>query len=568
MYKVKQHITNLLVIILLLTIPSIVEGATLSDKAENVPTNKEWKITFNYPVVESSVVNNIYITNSQNVKQNITYTVIDNSVIVHPPKEGYEQGKSYTLHITNNILGKVGTLTKKLNQPITKPFTVEQARYSVVQLQTDGTYSEVDRYDTFNTANANLKANEAIMLGNTYVKIPDGYAITKGLTVYYKQPTFTTRYEYGGIATDTELKYLDATEQYVTVEVAGQTMYVKPSDVTLIPTAVAKGVSYYYADRTGLYHRVYRHTKQSYDGSYLIGEKPAFLVEGAKYTSTDSVNFYDANGKHVGESYSYFQYLSPRVPTSYTAEQLDQYIVDILADRQNTGLAKYANASTKSRLIGLGSKLKTVEKEQRLNALLILSLAIHESDYGMSCHAQNYNNLFGLNVTDNNATCSTTVNKTAAKYFLKLDVNIADLANRLNTYYLNPAKMSDFRYNGVALGGKINGMNVRYASDPYWGAKTAGHMYRIDSALGSQDYKKYQLGITTRDLVSVRTAPNGDRAYQYKIDGTIKYLNLMPITLSNTPSTDPGWHRLVSELPTSEADVYTVLENVRIVNTH
>ncbi len=74
------------------------------------------------------------------------------------------------------------------------------------------------------------------------------------------------------------------------------------------------------------------------------------------------------------------------------------------------------------------------------------------------------------------------------------------------------------------------GINVRYASDPYWGAKTAGHMYRIDTALGSKDYQQYKVGITTQKEVSVRKDPevingtNNNRAYQYKLDWTIKRL--------------------------------------------
>ena len=42
----------------------------------------------------------------------------------------------------------------------------------------------------------------------------------------------------------------------------------------------------------------------------------------------------------------------------------------------------------------------------------------------------------------------------------------------------------------------------------------------------------------------------------------------MPITLSNTPSEEPDWLRVISELPGDGADLYTKTENVSIVDTH
>ncbi|MEL3962936.1 glucosaminidase domain-containing protein [Lysinibacillus endophyticus] len=556
---------------LLLMIPSFVSASTLSDKVEDVATDKEWRITFNYPVDGNTVNNNsIYVTDSQNVKQDVTYSVNGKTVTVHPPSKGYENGKAYTLHITKAVSGMVNNKIKPLNQTISKPFKIAEGGYSVVTIQTDGTSTEVANYKTFEEANRNLKANQGIMKNGEYLKIPSGIVSTNVLTVYYGDTAF--KKDYGGIAANNELAYVDSTEDYVKVNVAGQEMYVKHKDVKLIPAPNVK--SYYTANNTGLYHYVYRPNTGKYDGAYLIGKKPNFMTNGEKYYSVDGINFYDTSGNFVGKSYSYFQYVSPRVSTSYTAAQLDQYIASVLQERQSTGQSKYANATTKSQLIGLGTKLKALEKEKRLNALFILSLAIHESDYGMSCHAQYYNNLFGLNVPDHNDSCSSVVDKDSPKYFTSIDKNINDFINSINSTYFNPLKMGDYQYNGVALGNKMIGMNVRYATDPYWGSKTAGHMYRIDQALGGKDYKKYQVGITTTEQVSVRTepivinTPPTNRAYQYLVYGSIKRLDKMPITLSNTPSEDSKWYRVISEIPTSDADLYTVVENVEVVPTH
>ena len=570
----KSYFVSLLVAFFILAPLTIVHASDLTAEVTDIEVNKPWTITFNLPVVESSVnANSIYVLNSKNEKQVVTSTVKDQVVTIHAPKDGYKYGQSYTLHVTTDVLGQSGKDIKSLTQSITKPFTAEKA-YVVVTIQKDGTSVPVANFNTFNEANASLQDHQGIMLNDKYVKIPTGFVATntKAVTLIYKEEDFKN--EYTGVTTDTELVYVDATENYVKVKAFGQDMYVKQEDVTLIPTAAAKGQSYYLADEEGLWHHIYHHHRNKKDGAYLIGKKPDFLKKGVKYFSTDGVTFTDESGKIVGKGLAYFQYLSPRVPTSYSASQLDAYITSQLTEKEGSGLAKYANASTKSTIIGLGTTLKTIEKDHRINALFILSLAIHESDFGMSCHAQNYNNLFGLNVTDTNDTCSTNVDTTSSKYYPSIEANIKALVKKLNTNFLNPLSMQDYRYNGLALGNKLIGMNVRYASDPYWGAKIAGHLYRIDQALGSKDYKKYAIGFTTQKYVSVRTGPvikNGDntnRAYQYLPVSAIKQLERMPITLSNTPSETTGWYRIISELPNGTTDLYTSIDNVRIETTY
>ena len=571
----KWQMICLLVALFILAPLTVVNASSLTAEVKDVPVNKTWTITFNHPVIESSITeNSIYVMNSNNVKQKVKTVVTGKIVTIHPPEAGYEVNQKYTLHITDDVLAQVGTATKSLKKPIIKPFTTTGGGYVVVNIKADGTYSPVANYVTFDEAEASLQEDQGIMLNNKYIKIPSGFVATntKAVTNFYNKEDF--KYDYAGVAKDTELVYVDATANYVKVDAAGQHMYVKHADVTLIPNVAAKGQSYYIADDKGLWHHIYHHHSGKYDSAYLIGKKPSFLKNGVKYYSTDGAKFYDANGTFIGESYAYFQYVSPRVPTSYSAAELDQYIIKELQAREKSGNAKYANATTKSPLKGLGATLKTIEQEKNINALFILSLAIHESDYGMSCHAQNYNNLFGLYVTDSNDACSTNVDTSSKKYFKSIEENITAFVTRLNTEYLDPLNMIVYQYNGVALGNKMIGINVRYASDPYWGAKTAGHMYRIDTALGSKDYQQYKVGITTQKEVSIRKEPivkNGNennRAYQYKLDWTIKRLDQMPITLSNTLSEETGWLRVVSELPTDNTDLYTSTENVRIVPTH
>lgn len=573
MYSFKKWHTGFLLAILFILAPlSTANAAALTDEATDVPVDKEWTITFNFPVIESSVIpDSIYVMNSKKEKQAVTVSVKDDVVTVQAPKTGYELSQTYTLHIPADVSGQVGKEVKSLKQSITKPFTITEA-YVVVTIDDHGKFSAVSNHRTFDEANASLQSNQGIMLNGKYVKIPSGFATTNTQTVtkIFKEPTFISRYQYTGVAVDTELIYVDATANHVKVNVSGQEMYVKHEDITLIPTVAAKKKSYYIANEKGLWHYIYHHHTGTYDSAYLVGKKPEFLNEAVKYYSVDGANFTTEDGKVAGEGYAYFQYLSPRVPTNHSATELDAYIDDQLTAKEQTGEIRYINATTKSPLKNLGTTLKSIEKERRINALLILSLAIHESDYGMSCHAQNYNNLFGLTVPDNDTKCSTDIDITSDKYFATVMDNITALVNQLNTNYLDPLNMQEYRYNGVALGNKMIGMNVRYASDPYWGAKTAGHMYSIDKELGSKDYKKHELGFTATAEVSIRTEPiiNYNRAYQYKIYQTIKRLDKMPITISTTPSETTDWLRVISELPKDGSDLYTTTNNVRIKYTY
>ena len=205
------------------------------------------------------------------------FSVNDHVVTVHAPKAGYQLGQTYTLHITEEVLGQGNNEKKALKQPITKPFTVTEG-YVVVNILENGEYSPVANYVTFDEANANLQENQGIRLNDKYVKIPAGFVATnpKAVTILYKKPTFTGGFEYAGVSVDTELLYVDATENYVVVNGFGQDMYVKHEDVTLIPTAAAKGQSYYKADENGLRHYIYHHHQGKYDGAILSVKNQTF----------------------------------------------------------------------------------------------------------------------------------------------------------------------------------------------------------------------------------------------------------------------------------------------------
>ena len=139
-----------------------------------------------------------------------------------------------------------------------------------------------------------------------------------------------------------------------------------------------------------------------------MGKAPSFLTAGNTYYSWDGGVFYNTTGQEVGTAYQYFNYLPARTVSSYTAEELDQYIDHRLAERESlytsnpTLYIRYKDATEISKIKGLGTYIKEAESKYKINALLILSMAIHESDFGMSTISQEQNNLFGIKAYDSN----------------------------------------------------------------------------------------------------------------------------------------------------------------------
>ena len=226
-----------------------------------------------------------------------------------------------------------------------------------------------------------------------------------------------------------------------------------------------------------------------------------------EYYSWDGATFTDKEGKNVGTYYQYFNMLPIRTSTNYTAAELDAIIMANLEQREGlyksspSANACYKDATTKSKLVGLGEALKEVEATHKMNALMILAWAISESDFGMSTIALTKNNLFGIQAYDNNIS--------AAKSYSKAEDSIVDLSDSfVNKNYV---PLTGDYANGGMLGNKARGMNVRYATDPYWGQIIAGHIYLLDKAAGGKDFSNnespYSLYETTSDILNVRSTP-------------------------------------------------------------
>ncbi|WP_318241674.1 S-layer homology domain-containing protein [Sporosarcina quadrami] len=371
-------------------------------------------------------------------------------------------------------------------------------------------------YTTYEDALAVYNASssiDVIQKGSKIIKMKAGRAFgsnnKKQLTSLYSNSSLRDEVTY--IQKGREMKYIGSGGDYVIVELAGTTFYAKHSEVDLVPSDLVTGYDYYMVDSNSiLTHYTYDNLSKT-RGIYSIGPVPP-TMPAATYTSLDGVHFTEVGSRKVYTHYPYFQFQSVRQPTSYSAAELDAYIQYALQDRQSTGAKRYANATVNSKLIGLGTYLKSVEETYRVNAMFILATAIHESDYGISDNAQKKNNIFGIKVFDSSpemgevyATPENSINAFIQRY--------------MNLNYANPLGAHS---NGAVPGNKAVGFNVKYASDPNWGSKIAGHMWKMDKFLGNRDYKQVQLGsinYTGKEGVNVRTSPEvsyDNKLFTYK----------------------------------------------------
>ena len=294
---------------------------------------------------------------------------------------------------------------------------------------------------------------------------------------------------------------------------AGVTGTVDASEVELVDyTDVADNVSYYMVSGGKLIHYISYNLNSSPTSSVNNGPAPSYLSDGTKYYSYDGHYFYTdyetmiadyqsgSNGSLAVNSgdafYNYFQFLDMNSSTNYTGSELD----DILESKIS---------SSSSKLLGTGELFVKYQNEYSVNALLSLGIAVNESAWGTSSICMNKNNLFGLNAVDTSPGQS-------ANYFASVEDCIREFMSEwMADGYLSS---SDWRNHGEYLGNKAAGINVSYASDPYWGEKAAAIAWELDEAGGSHDYLGISSGNTDDSSSDNTEVPETD----------------------NTPSTDTG----------------------------
>ncbi len=280
------------------------------------------------------------------------------------------------------------------------------------------------------------------------------------------------------------------------------------NDYQIVPLAWVKAGNYYVVTSNSIRHYLIKdiYTEATSPYSIELGPKPEMLKEGTYY-SYDGKYFYQnrlsmlQDYKENGHSravnkdqpyYNYYMYLPQHSRTTYSASDIDAYIRNQLRYTATTfdEYEDILNNRYLSKLYGQGTFLYNAQQYYGVNAITMLGITRNESASGRSRIAIDKNNGFGDGAVDSDA-------YRAAKTYATFANTIYAYAHNLFTYgYSDPY---DWRYNGSVLGNKGVGMNVRYASDPYWSEKAAQYYYQFDYA--QSDYNFYQLGVTTEDVV-------------------------------------------------------------------
>lgn len=292
--------------------------------------------------------------------------------------------------------------------------------------------------------------------------------------------------------------------KYVYFIQAGVKGKVATSEVEVLDyndTEKVKSVSYYHVKDGKLYHYG---TTNIYAKSWvmvnMVGYKQSYMSDGSVYYSYDGHYFYDTYAKMIDDYkkdtrenainkdtpyYNYYQYLSHRSETNITAQMMDNYTNEVLKNSVN---------KHKSKMLNMGVYFANYEQIYGTNAIMMYALAAHESGWGLSKISQNKNNLFGHAAYDSSAGDS------ANGYFSPQKSIYSHSRYFVSEGYLDPL---DYRYYGAHFGDKASGMNVKYASDPYWGEKAAEFCWAIydyyqrssNTSLHSNDAFKYNIAI-------------------------------------------------------------------------
>ena len=237
----------------------------------------------------------------------------------------------------------------------------------------------------------------------------------------------------------------EAKDGRLPVKISGLSGYMNKSDLVAV-SSDSEFIPHYATDGNYLYHELSPYT------SIRVAPHSSSMAIGKKYYSADGINFESFTVENP------FIFRDLRKPTNYTAEELNK--VYSLMNIQG------------SRLAGKGEVFKEAEKRYQVNALYLMAHSALESAWGRSQIAKDKNNFFGIAAYD-------TTPYDSAKSFDNVDKGILGAAKWIRENYIDEGR--------THLGNKSSGMNVLYASDPYWGEKIASIMMTINSKLGEKD---------------------------------------------------------------------------------
>ena len=234
-------------------------------------------------------------------------------------------------------------------------------------------------------------------------------------------------------------------DKRLAITISGLSGYMKTEDLQALD-ASKDFIPYYESDG----HRFYHYVAQN--ASIPVASHLSDMEVGKKYYSADGLHF-DGFNLEIP-----FLFKDLTEATNYSAEDLDKVFSLLNIDN--------------SLLENKGATFKEAEEHYHINALYLLAHSALESDWGRSNIAKDKNNFFGITAYD-------TTPYLSAKTFDDVDKGILGATKWIKENYIDRGR--------TFLGNKASGMNVEYASDPYWGEKIASVMMKINEKLGGKD---------------------------------------------------------------------------------
>lgn len=234
------------------------------------------------------------------------------------------------------------------------------------------------------------------------------------------------------------------------------------------------------------------------------------------------------NGADIGHYYNYYQYLSLRSKTNYTGTELDAYFTYYASVNKTYGGKDIQTSVIKTQ----GNSFVNAQNTYGMNALLIYAMAIHESGYGTSSYATNYNNLFGYGAYDSNPNNAANYNYPSVADGVSQQMGL-NLRNYLDYSNFSSTTNNSLFY-ASNIGSKGAGINTRYASDPWWSLKIASWSFKVDRYLGFKDFDYYQIGILSEsDRTIYKNSKLTESAYTVAARAT-DYPYLVHSSFNNT----------------------------------
>ena len=444
--------------------------------------------------------------------------------------------------------------------------------YELASFRSDGSIVKVGCYNDYASAKSAMQQNGAEDLAimtkvGGQTKIIDANRALLDLTVnpttltyFYTDQELTRQHTYmdtgslysGVDGVHVDSAYSNSKGKWVAkVQIASLTAWIPSEAYEIVPITWVKSSSSYTVSNESIRHNFVSKIQNTYSGSSgnTIGPKPTMLNVG-RYYSYDGHYFYQSlsklikdvknnthsNAANATPYYNYYMYLSNHTKTTYSSININDYLRNVLGFTGDV----YGNAASTgtSRLYGQGTFFYYAQEKHGVNAILSFSLSRNETGNGRSSLAINKNNGFGLNAVDSNP-------MQAANWYPSFSSSIMGYASNwvTNGY----AKATDWRYFGPQFGEKYSGMNVKYASAPYWSENMAANYYSFDKAYGLQDYNFYQEAITNGPT-NAFTSPNTSARIIYTYPEKEDALVIVDEVEGTNVGGSTKWYKVISDM--------------------